>query len=374
MLGKVYFMLGKFAEAKAEFDYVIDQGTQINGQKFVLDPNPANIYNMSWRSDAPSSDAIWEYNVGDDRVGHSDHPYEGLQMSFRFRDSNSGPIMKNIAISSGGTMVRGWFFFSFNPWATEYLGWTTPLVVPSDPHGTYSGVELTEAAKGDKRIGWWDWTAEPGQEYRPGTFHYLRPIKTRTQPGAGRTEIPVPSDFDTKLGLPWDTLPANVRSGGLQPGHPLYLSHEARNDRAWFINHPYIVIDKFNRGPNGYGRYSRVPYVKLSDLLLIRGWIKWKSGDPTGAAADCNQVWNRSNPDNLNKFSAGTINDEEIFKEYVREMFADGYIVDFMMATRRQIPPVRDFDGLELHPAINPPYQEWHWAIPPAEYNLNPNL
>jgi hypothetical protein len=104
-------------------------------------------------------------------------------------------------------------------------------------------------------------------------------------------------------------------------------------------------------------------------MYLIRSWIRWKAGNAQGAAEDLNKIWNRANPDNLNRYNSSNINHDAIFAEYLKEMTGENWTVDFMMGTRMDIPPA-DRKGVA---PIKAPYSEWHWAIPVAEKELNPN-
>ena len=135
------------------------------------------------------------------------------------------------------------------------------------------------------------------------------------------------------------------------------------------VDKPQIYVDKYFRGGPGDGRYSKFPLIRLADIYLVRAWLRWKSGDNAGAAADLNKVWNRANPTRLNKFTSATVTHEAILAEYIKEMSGEGWTLDFMVGTQMDIPAG---DRVNVA-AIPPPYSVWKWVVPAAEKSLNPD-
>ncbi|GHB75239.1 RagB/SusD family nutrient uptake outer membrane protein [Persicitalea jodogahamensis] len=135
------------------------------------------------------------------------------------------------------------------------------------------------------------------------------------------------------------------------------------------VDKPQIYIDKYYRGGPGDGRYTKFPLLRLADIYLVQSWMRWKTGDATGAAADLNKVWNRANPTNPNRYTAANVNHEAILAEYIREMTGEGWTLDFMVGTQMPI-PAGDRAGVA---PIAPPYSQWKWEVPVEEKNLNPD-
>jgi hypothetical protein len=150
-----------------------------------------------------------------------------------------------------------------------------------------------------------------------------------------------------------------------EDGDPLVYETVSTHSK---VNKPQIYLDKYFRGSPGDGRYTKFPIIRLADMYLLRSWIKWNDGDKTGAATDLNKIWNRANPNNLDRYNAGNVNHESIFAEYLKEMNGEGWTLDFMMGTQMEIP-----SGDADRPAIAPPYSQWKWAVPPDETGLNPD-
>ncbi len=135
------------------------------------------------------------------------------------------------------------------------------------------------------------------------------------------------------------------------------------------VDKPQVYVDKYFRGGPGDGRYTKFPLIRLADLYLTRAWLSWKAGDSQGAANDLNKVWNRSNPSNRDKYTAGNISHDIILGEYIREMSGEGWTLDFMMSTRMDIPAGDRVNTT----AVSAPYSNWKWKVPVEETNLNPD-
>jgi hypothetical protein len=206
----------------------------------------------------------------------------------------------------GANMVKsGWNQFTLSYWALDKIGWM------EDPlNGDYS---LTAEASNDLRF----------QEL----YYYLLAYNPTGDP------------------LLYETVAAHAA-----------------------VDKPQLYVDKYFRGGPGDGRYTKFPLIRLADIYIIRAWLNWESGNPSGAAADLNKVWNRANPGAPDRYNDGNVNHDAIFAEYVKEMSGEGWTLDFIMATQMDIPA-----GDRNVAPIAPPYSDWKWIIPATEVSLNPN-
>lgn len=152
----------------------------------------------------------------------------------------------------------------------------------------------------------------------------------------------------------------------LEDGDPLVyetvFTHSA-------VTTPQLYIDKYYRGGPGDGRYSKFPIIRLAEMYLIRSWLNWNNGDLAEAASDLNVVWNRANPSSPDRYNTGNIDHDAILGEFYKEMSGEGVTMDFIVGTQMPLPP-----GDEDRAPVNPPYSEWHWAIPVEETSLNPDF
>lgn len=311
LLGKIYFHMGKYAEAKAEFDYVI------NSNVYKLSARPCDPF-INNRPDKTSSEVIWEFNSGDVTITpqeqHNKYWYPALIYGFRFRDSN-GSFYDNLPQSGSSVQaiqISGWGAYTIGPKSLIKMGWINS-----------ADSTVTDQAKADLRF-----TGDNTKIY-----HTL---------GAYRA--------------------------GIKKGTPEYLMYESRNKTL--TSRTNVFIDKFFRGADApYGKYSKVPYIRLPELLLLRSWINWKNGAKDQAADDANKVWNRSNPFNINKFSSSNIDQDGIYTEFMRELIGEGFQVPFLLGTGMSIPQGEESGIIP----VNAPYSSWFWPIPPAEAALNPN-
>jgi tetratricopeptide (TPR) repeat protein len=314
-LGKVYFLMGKYAEAKAEFDDLISYAESTG--TYSLEEAPKEAFNKAYAEIFPK-ESIYEFNGGyldGTFEQRNNYVYTGMVMGLRFRDSN-GDELTNIAENGQGTVISTWNSFAIGYTALKDMGW---MVDPMN--GNYT---VTPAAEADLRY--------------QQTYHMLLPMPEGT-----------PDD--------------NISKGS--EGYTIYESFPGHAH----LRTPHVYIDKFFRGEAPYGRNSKFPLVRLADIYLLRGWIKWKTGDPQGAADDLNKVWNRSNPDNLNRHTASNVSHESIYAEYLRELIGEGWNTDFIVGTQMDAPQGDD----PLTPVIKPPYSNWSWPIPAEEEGLNPN-
>ncbi len=311
LLGKIYFQMGKFTEAKAEFDYVI------NSSAYTLSARPCDPF-INNRPEKTCSEVIWEFNTGDVTVTpqevHNQYWYPAMIYGLRFRDSN-GSFYDNLPTSGASVQaiqISGWGAYTIGAKSLIKMGWINS-----------SDSTVTDQAKTDLRF-----TGDNTKIY-----HTL---------GAYRA--------------------------GIKKGTPEYLLYESRN--ATLKSRTNVFIDKFFRGADApYGKFSKVPYIRLPELLLLRAMINLKNGSKDLAATDANKVWNRSNPSNPNKFTASNIDQDAIYAEFLRELIGEGFQVPFLQGAGMPIPQGEEAGIVP----VNPPYSSWFWPIPPAETALNPN-
>ncbi|GHV47857.1 hypothetical protein FACS1894181_02200 [Bacteroidia bacterium] len=311
LLGKVYFLMGKYAEAKAEFDDLINYAESTGA--YSLTEIPKAAFNKERAQDFPK-ESIYEFNGGyldGTFEQHNNYVYVGMTMGLRFRDSQGDDLL-NSSTTGIGVVISTWNTFTLAHSAVKQMGWMAD---------DYSE---TPEAKADLRY--------------QQVYHLL---------------LPMP------IGTPGDNI---------AKGSEGYLDYESFPGHA-HLKIPHLYIDKFFRGAQPYGRNSKFPLIRLADIYLLRGWIKWKNGDLAGAANDLNVVWNRANPDNVDKHTVANVTHETIWKEYLREMSGEGWTTDFIMATQMDAPRGDD----PLIPEVKPPYANWYWPIPPNEEALNPN-
>ena len=307
LLGKVYFLMGKYAEAKAEFDAVIDYAEATGTYKLEAPKDP---FNKEKAQDVPK-ESIWEFNSGflDGKYEkHNQYMYCGMVMGLRFRDSN-GDELESLPGNNEGTVISSWNGFGIAYTALKEMGW---MVDPMN--GNY---EVTPAAENDLRY--------------QQVYHLMLPYKE-----------------------------------GIKKGDPEYITTESLAGHA-MVKTPHVYIDKFFRGAAPYGKFSKFPFIRLADIYLLRAWLRWNSNDLQGAADDLNIVWNRANPQNQDIYTASNVNHDVIYQEYLREMTGEGWTVDFMMGTQMTIPA----GDSKLNSQVAPPYSSWYWSIPDDEVNLN---
>jgi hypothetical protein len=251
-------------------------------------------------------EAIWEYNTGDPTVnGTNSYMYLSPVFALNFRDADNGGRGVNMVKSS-------WNQFTLSYWALKKMNW-----MANPQNGDYT---LTAEALSDLRY--------------QQLYYHLLPYK----PGI-----------------------ANANN-------PDYLIYESIAAHA-AVNKPQVYVDKYFRGGPGDGAFTKFPLIRLADIYITRAWLNWKAGNSAAAVTDLNKVWNRANPDNPNKYNSGNINHDAILSEYIKEMAGEGWTLDFIMATKTDIPP-GDITGRS---PIAAPYSNWHWIIPASETSLNPN-
>lgn len=307
LLGKVYFLMGWYKEAKAEFDALIEYAESTGTYQLE---EPKAPFNKEKAGDIPK-ESIWEFNSGflDGQFErHNNYMYCGMVMGLRFRDSN-GDELVSLPGNNEGTVLSSWNAFGIAYTALKEMGW---MVDPMN--GDYT---ITPEAEADLRY--------------QQVYHLMLPYKE-----------------------------------GIVKGDPEYLTTESLSGHA-MVNTPHVYIDKFFRGATPYGKFSKFPFIRLADIYLLRAWLRWNDGDLQGAANDMNIVWNRANPQNPDIYTSANVNHDAIYREYLREMTGEGWTVDFMMGTQMVIPA----GDSELNTEVAPPYSNWYWPIPDSETTLN---
>ena len=315
MLGKVYWLMGQYDEAQELFDELIEYA-ESTGTYALEDPEDpfiqARAYNVC-------KESIWEFNSGDvDIDGHRDYVYPGRNMGFRNRDSQGHDLITSAETGVGTTLggYGGGVAVTIGYTTLDRVGWM------ADPlNGDYT---VTEAAEADLR-----WQQ---------VYHRMLPYEE-----------------------------------GIVKGDPRYITTESFEGHSQ-ISTPVVYIDKFFRGEDPYGRYSKFPLMKLGDIYLIVSWLRWNNGDLQGAADYMNIVWNRSNPTNPDIYNTGNVDHDAIFTEYLRETTGEGWTCDFMMATQMTIPKgdanlLQDI--VDPNTEVPPPYTGWYWPTPSDEESLN---
>lgn len=134
MLAKVYFVMGKYSEAKQELDFVINAAEQ-DGLYSLEEPIQA--FNKNVMTNIPK-ESIWEFNAGDvSNWMASSYMYWGMIYNLNFRDADNG--------GRGVNMVKSpWCQFTLSYWAIDKMNWM------NDPlNGDYS---LTNEAINDLRF------------------------------------------------------------------------------------------------------------------------------------------------------------------------------------------------------------------------------
>ena len=316
MLGKVYFLMGRYSDAMREFNDLINYAESTG--TYSLAEAPKEAFNKARAQDFPK-ESIWEFNGGNLQGAYeqrNNYWYNGMCIGYRFRDSQGDELL-NTAEANKGVNKSTWNALSIAYSALKDMGW---MVDPMN--GDYT---VTREALADMR-----WVQ---------LYPILKPMPEGT-----------PNNTITK-------------------GSPGYLEYESFPGHA-HLTTPHVYIDKYFRGEEPYGRHSKFPLIKLADIYLLRGWLNWKNGSSQAAANDLNKVWNRSNPSNPDKHTAANVTHASIWAEYMREMIGEGWTADFIKGTQMNAPRG---DEPALIPPLNPPYSEWKKPIPTTETGLNPN-
>ncbi len=320
MLGKVYFLMGRYNEAKIEFDLLLNYAKSTG--TFQLE-QPRDPFIQARNYNVPK-ESIWEFNSGfleGEAEKHNQYMYPGRNMGFRNRDSN-GRELETSPLVGVGTTLGG-----FGGGVAVTVGYTTLKKVGwmADPlNGNYT---ITPKAEADLR-------------YKQ-VYHLMKPYEP-----------------------------------GIVKGDPRYITTESFAGHSLIVT-PVVYLDKFFRGEAPFGKFSKYPLIRLADIYLIRAWLRWHDNDLQGAADYLNIVWNRSNPTNLNIYTAANVTHDAIYTEYLREMTGEGWTCDFMEATLLTIPKgdANLLQGLAVDPnkPVPPPYDGMYWPIPSEEQALNPN-
>jgi len=300
LLGKVYFLMGEYDLAMAEFNEVIEYAESTG--TYALE-DPKEPFNRA-SSDDVGKEVIWEQNTGTLGTSNSNYFYGGMIMGYRMRTSNGDAVDV-----STGFVKSTWNAYAISYYASEKMGWLEAV------NGDY---ELTEDAENDLRY--------------QQVYHYMKPYQA-----------------------------------GMPTSDPEYYETETVAGHA-AVTTSHLYPDKYYRAAAPYGRYTKVPYIRLADIYLLRAWLRMNSNNLNGAADDMNMVWNRAHPDDADYYNSSNVDHDAVYSEYLKEMTGEGWTIDFMMATQMDIPAGDDTD---INSSVSAPYSNWYWPVPVSETSLN---
>ncbi len=130
---------------------------------------------------------------------------------------------------------------------------------------------------------------------------------------------------------------------------------------------PLLWCDKYFHGNVAkgiQGQNLNIPIIRLAEIYLTNSWLKFKSGNISGATVDLNVVRNRAGIGDLDH----VITANDIENERIKEMFFEGDRTDFLRAARLPI-PAGDRVGVAEEPYNS---KKLIWALPKlSETDLN---
>ncbi|HEY5509889.1 MAG TPA: RagB/SusD family nutrient uptake outer membrane protein, partial [Prolixibacteraceae bacterium] len=103
MLGKVYWLMGRYKEAKVEFDALINYA-ETTGTYQLKEPRDPFIQARAWNV---PKESIWEFNSGyleGESEAHNCYLVPGRNMGFRNRDSNGHELETSPLVGVGTTL------------------------------------------------------------------------------------------------------------------------------------------------------------------------------------------------------------------------------------------------------------------------------
>ncbi len=364
LLAKVYFVMGQYAEAEKLIDEVTASG--VYKLEEVYKPFISND-----RSYKPA-ESIWEFNTGDPsgkRDWSRQLNYHGV--GFNYRHFNGADHFGNFIYDpTTGLPLTTMTALDWNSCSISYFilreaGWMEP-----DKGNTYARPYNNDPISKDTAF-----TAEAKTDLRfSQLFHVTKGACYGFPKGDPRNR---------------SIVKPKILSGGapdLSGGKTLeqfykemreYLEYEpdAAEPRKT-AGTRQIYVDKFFRGPdNGLttgAAMTKYPMIRLGELILIKAWILQHDGKAAQAATELNKLWNRANPNNLNKYTAANTNHKAVYQEFIKEMLGEGGIYEFQLATKMTIPKGDNPFGTAKDIAY--PYDNLVFAIPERETSLNPNL
>lgn len=139
------------------------------------------------------------------------------------------------------------------------------------------------------------------------------------------------------------------------------------------VTEPRIWGNKYYRGTDGM--HSNVPVIRLAEMYLTRSVIRFRNGDPAGAAEDLNVVRARAWDSEASgttyeaseKFvSPENLTEDMIHNERIRELGFEGDRLTYLMALGKPIPP----GDRENTAIVSFPYEGMFWTLPQSELDF----
>ncbi len=333
-LMRVYIVLNKWAEAKAEADYIISQGG------YELDDDYMKLFARSWDNyQEEAKGLIWEIfaaNQGNPPSTYSPSEFSHftkMNMFGQVKDEYFGRYAINDngewIMTEDGDMVAGNFIFGGWPQYSmshkvlqEKLGWYT------------ADYRLTEKAMKDKRVG-------NATHNVNSIYYYIGEYK------------PLPSTEEEP-----DAIKRQVHNS-------LHITS------AWMEqeNRPTLWVDKYWRGREA--RKHNTTIVRLAEIYLTRAIVRLKTGDKQGAADDINKIRKRAwlpadvSFENSDQFvTADNITEDMIHNERIAELTGEGVWLWYLQAMRL---PIDKGDHRNLGRIMKTPYTDMYFPIPDTE-------
>lgn len=151
-----------------------------------------------------------------------------------------------------------------------------------------------------------------------------------------------------------------------------HLPNQAFDTRTPIKNYTTLFSNKYYRGSKGVR--TNVPLIRLAEIYLTRAWLRFRAGDPSGAADDLNVVRARAWDSvvagaSYTPLTAGTITEDIINDERLVELFNEGDRTDYLRGIKVPIPNGDRGAGSDPYTSEN-----FVWAIPALEVNFNDKL
>jgi len=317
LLARIYFYRRDWVDCEKECTYVIDNGPfTLNG----TEPLDAWIKNYGTPN---SSEVIYEFASTREQGGRVSRWTS--QAKNWYNPKNGGRFT-----GLDGSNNNGAGYWGKSQWT--HVVWS------------YSGLEY---------VGWWNvdrqWNNERGTDIV--TNYTVLPEALRDK-------------RYTQLNYRMEADPTPEQLQGLSPEQIKTMYPDSMYMKQWDFPNPYLYCDKYYRAPDG--EYSKVPYIRLPELLLNRAIIKKKfnvgNADPL---KDVNEVRNRAGLEALT-----SLNEDDIHKERMKEMFMEVGDRRFYLQALNYDIPVGDRDSRSYSP-IKSPYSANHIPLPLSEITNN---
>ncbi len=130
------------------------------------------------------------------------------------------------------------------------------------------------------------------------------------------------------------------------------------------VQTPMVWCDKYFRGKT-IGLLANTPLIRLAEMYLTRSLLRLRSGDANGATQDLNMVRERAGIGPL----SGTITEEAIEIERIKELAFEGDRTDYLRSAKKPIPG--GDRGVQVEPFNS---MSFVWMLPQNELDLNLNL